>query len=203
MATTCPCLWTDNFGGGVNGCEPQTPGVSSTVIVFCRDELDVDYVPCDPLNPTTTGRIRDLVKLAAPDTVNGRFFQVATNNNGEGFLNIVGTETVNDNGGKDRNETLTGQGFLSPENQCWMEAMLNKEIIIVAEDNEGGIGVWGWNGGLRLTEWGYAIGQNAGDFKGINFTFTNGTRDLFKYIDLTLAGLYTSYEELETYLTTT
>ena len=64
------------------------------------------------------------------------------------------------------------------------------------------IGCWGHDGGLRLTEWGYVIGQATDDFIGTNFTFTNSSRELMKFVNLTIDGTYADYTALETALTT-
>jgi len=191
------CTWEGSYGS--SECEVQRPGVGACGILFCLPEVTVEHIPCDAAAPTTTGLIRDVAKSG---TINGRFMTVATNATGESLLTVQGTESLNDNGGVSPNETLTGQGSLTAQDFCFLKNLLGKEVCLIWPLNNGKIGVWGWNGGMRLTSRGYAIGQSSDDFIGTNFEFTNSTRDLFSFYDLTLAGTYNTYEELVTALTT-
>lgn len=194
----CPCTWTQAFGEGT--CTPQNPGLSVCSIIFCKDELNIVQLPCNDVAGDTQGVITDFVKTGA---TNGRFFSVLKNNNGEAFLTATGGKSLNENGSVSVTETLTGQGFLSQPNFCFMENMIGKEVIVISVDNDGVIWTWGHLGGLFLTAYNYNFGQNQGDSKNIDFTFTNSTKDLTRSADLTVLGTYADYDALETYLTTT
>lgn len=192
------CTWLGNYGS--NQCEVSTPGVGACGILFCRPEVNIVTVPPDPAVPELSGVIQSITKSGL--TI-GRFVTVATNGAGETLLTVTGTETVNDNGGKTRNETLVGQGSLTPQDMCFLGSFLNQEVVYIAPLNNGKIGVWGHDGGLRLTEWGYALGQANDDFIGTNFTFTNSSRQLMKFIELSIDATYANYDELVVALTTT
>lgn len=196
VSDECGCDWTGNFGGSC--AKPQTPGLSPCGIILCFDETETTYIECDAA-VAESGCISD---LALTGTKRGRFMTLLKNNNNEAFLQATGSESINENGGKDRNETIVGRGLMTPANECWLENMTGKTIIAIFEDNDGVTKVWGWDGGLSVTTWDYAEGQNSGDFKGLNFTMTNATRRLRKPFDFTKTGTYADLNALITYLTT-
>jgi hypothetical protein len=135
----CAPNWDADFGG--QDCDVQVPGFNRTVLILSLDKLDsITEVAPSAASSGDTGVISDIAK-AVGETAN--IMQCRDDS-----LLFESVEGINDNGGKDINETLAGQGVLSVENYNWLRAHLDKEVILVAEDNDGNLVCAGHDGGF-------------------------------------------------------
>lgn len=172
-ASACPCGWDAGFGQ-VN-CAPQTPGADRQIVILCRDKLEsLTETAADDANPDTTGVItavtiesgeQGYVLTALKDTVN-----------------MQSGETVNDNGGKDVNEVITGIGTISTESFNWLKNYIGKEVVAFIRDNDEVLWCFGHSGGLFLNDWNADWGTVQGDAKGVTFNFTNTSKAIAKEV---------------------
>lgn len=183
----CPCEYDGNFGSS-EGCQPQTPGMQPTAVFVCLDKIQtLTRVQCDPSNPKS-GVISD--------------FKVQTGKNGVIFysqdesVDAKSSQSVNNNGGKDLNETIAGKGFLDAASYCWMEQHLGKFGYMIQEDAEENLTAW-----LTKVESFEAVwGVKSGDFKGINYNLVNTKFPRVMEVDLSILGEYASNEDFFNYL---
>lgn len=184
MATTtiaaCPCNWDANFTSSTN-CVIPSPGLNRCVLVFCRDKIQAHTISAaDQANADTTGVLTHL-DLNANEAA---FIMFANNNT----VNATTSETVNDQGSKDVNETLTGQGTIGTQEFNFLRQHIGKEVVIIYEDNDNQVWIMGHDSGFTLTTWDADWGTTQGDFKGVNFTFSNTTRSGVVEVDMAAVG---------------
>lgn len=156
----CPCNWEAGFGG-IDGCEPQTPGVKQTGVFICADKVAARIETEPDASDTSKGVITDVT--------------LVTGEKGYPFLSrdksvlVQSGQSINDNGGKTLAETIAGNGFLSSENYNWMEAHIGKRGLFIFEDKEETL--WGME--VLVNDFNANWGQNPEDLKAITYNFTN------------------------------
>lgn len=170
----CPCVWNANFGG--SDCTPQVPGVNKTIAVICMSVVDaITYTAADDANPDTTGVITDITLTSGGN-------QAYTMTNLTDKVEVTSGESVNDNGGTDRAETVNGKGLIDTQALNFVKNYLNYDVIIVFEDNDGKLWAMGHDGGMSMTEWAAVFGLTTGDEKAVSYTFENTTRSAMQEV---------------------
>lgn len=179
MATansTCPCDWDADFSN-LTDCENDVKegGVESCSVVICYPKIssiakNADYSAADP----DSGQINDITLTAGEAGV--RFFSKKKS------VLAESTQTVNDNDSVELNEIITGQGKSGPAQIGWLRAHINKDVLRLEVDEGDRIRAYGWDGGLRLSEYTDTTGTLKADFAGVNYTFTNTTDAPFCFV---------------------
>lgn len=166
-SATCPCDW--DAGAGSINCDAQTPGADRVLIPICRNKIaSITVTAGDDTDPENTNII---TAITLNSTEQG--YPITAK---EDTVNLQSGESINDNGGKDRNEVITGQGTISTEYFNYLQNRLGKEVVVVACDNDGKLWAFGHSGGMTLNDWNADWGTTQGDNKAITFNFTNTSK---------------------------
>jgi hypothetical protein len=187
-SSACPCNWDADYGA--SSCAAQKPGVDRCLVWVCDDKINtITQVAC-AAGDTASGVVSDVTLNSA--TQGYRIFAL------EDSVNPQSGQSVNDNNGVDFNEVITGQGAIGNHEYCWMEANMDKKGYAFFTDNDGDL----WMMHARLTEFNSDWGTQNGDFKGINFTFSNTKQPRVRKIDVSILGTYADNDAFLTAITT-
>lgn len=164
---TCPCTW--DAGAGSINCDAQTPGADRVIVPICRDKIEsITVTAADDTNPEDTNII---TAITLKDGEQGYPITAKADT-----INLQSGESINDNGGKDRNEVITGQGTISTEYFNYLQNRIGKEVVVVVCDNDEVLWAFGHSGGMKLNDWNADWGTTQGDNKAITFNFTNTSK---------------------------
>lgn len=169
----CACTWEAVFGG--ISCDPQSPGANRVLAILCKADMEsYSEVAADDASPDVTGIIDDITMASGK--------RAWTMTNILEKLNIQSGESVNDNGGTDKNETVDGKGTITTNELNFVKSYLNKEVVVFFEDNDDMVWCIGYDGGCILKSWLAAWGAAAGDEKAVSYQFENTTGDVVKEV---------------------
>ena len=169
----CACIWEASFGA--SDCTPQVPGINKTLAVLCMNNVNtITKTAADEASPDTTGIITDVTAAT------GERAWLMTNLSYK--VEVISGESINDNGGTDRAESISGKGSITTNELNFVKNYLNYDVLIFFEDNDSRIWCMGHDGGLTLTEWSAAFGLTTGDEKAVSYTFNNTTREAMQEV---------------------
>lgn len=193
QSTDCGCDFEADYSSAV-GCDDdscdsgcgENCGVDSCQIVVCESDVEsIQDLAIDDTDPS--GGCIVGVTLA-PNKFGVRFFAKDDTTLPES------EESVDENGVCSLSETITGQGRTGKTQISWMRSYKNKNIYWFAVDGCGRVRMYR----TKLTRFKETTGQKTGDdLCGIEYDFTNTTKDPFQFVDFTLAGFATADEFME------
>ena len=179
----CPCNYEADFGGLV--CEKPKAGVDNCMVFLCGSSVsDVQRLACDAANPTTTGQIIGITKVAGE--IATRFFAA------QNVTAIESGEELTDNDSIQVNESVVTRGSIASSEICYLKAHMGKEGLLFFIDNNGKLWCMGWDGGFYLWKWNRVWGVTSADTTGVDVEYKNTTDQTALEVDYVTAGFATA-----------
>lgn len=167
----CPCDWDADFGAEGEGCDNQVPGADRVMVFVCLDKVEtITKTAADDTDACGTG----VITAVALVTDELGFKVVAKQDS----INPNSSKTIGDNNSVEIDENVPFQGTVSTCNINWLNAHLGKEGILFVKDNDDKLWAFGWNGGGRIISFNNQWGQQSGDFKGVDVSYVNTSKDI-------------------------